>query len=109
MSLGAPAEHRNDSDEPEEEQLKQEPEQEPAQEPEETLGASSGGGGAPSPARTRQPLVTRLERARGTSCAREAVVFFFSVIISINCPVLTSCSLDFARLAIVLNRIGRCP
>ena len=73
--------HRNDSDEPEEEQLKQEPEQEPAQEPEETLGASSGGGGAPSPARTRQPLVTRLERARGTPCAREAVVFFFSVII----------------------------
>ena len=56
--------HRNDSDEPEEEQLKQEPEQEPAQEPEETLGASSGGGGAPSPARTRQPLATRLERAR---------------------------------------------
>ena len=39
-------EHRNDSDEPEEEQLKQEPEQEPAQEPEETLGASSGGGEA---------------------------------------------------------------
>jgi len=74
-------EHRNDSDEPDEEQLKQEPEQEPAQEPEETLGASSGGGGAPSPARTRQPLVTRLERARGTPCAREAVVFFFSVII----------------------------
>ena len=75
-------EHRNDSDEPQEEQLKQEPEQEPTYEPEETLGASSGGGGAPSPARTRQPLVTRLERARGTPCcAREAVVLFFSVII----------------------------
>ena len=70
MSLEAPVEHRNDSDEPEEEQLKQEPEQEPAQEPEETLGASSGGGGAPSPARTRQPLVTRLERARGTPTQR---------------------------------------
>ena len=81
MSLGAPAEHLNDSDEPVEEQLKQEPEQEPTQEPEETLGASSGGGGAPSSARTRQPLVAQLERARGTPCAREAVVFFFSVII----------------------------
>ena len=74
-------EHRNDSDEPEEEQLKQGPKQEPAQEPEETLGASSGGGGAPSPGRVCQPLATRLERARGTPCAREAVVFFFSVII----------------------------
>ena len=71
-------EHRNDSDEP---RRSQEPEQEPAQEPEETLGASSGGGGAPSPARTRQPLATRLERARGTPCAREAAVLFFSVII----------------------------
>ena len=74
-------EHRNDSDEPEEEQLKQEPEQEPAQEPEETLGASSGGGGASSPARTRQPIVALLERARSTPCEREAVVFFFLVII----------------------------
>ena len=73
--------HRNDSDETEEEQLEQEPAQEPAQEPEETFSASSGGGGTPFPARTRQPLVTQLERAHGTPCAREAVVFFFLVII----------------------------
>ena len=58
-------EHRNDSDEPEEEQLKQEPEQEPAQGSEETLGASSGGGGAPSPA-----LPLRV----GGACARRFIV-----------------------------------
>ena len=70
-------EHRNDSDEPDEEQLKQEPEQEPeqepAQEPEETLGASSGGGGAPSPARTRQPPATLLDRESARARVRACV------------------------------------
>ena len=78
--------HRNDSDEPEEEQLKQEPEQEPAQEPEETLGASSGGGGAPFP-RTHAPAARHAAResARHALCERGGCILLFSYHITAVC------------------------
>ena len=71
--------HRNDSDEPDEEQLKQEPEQEPAQEPEETLGASSGGGGAPPPS-AHAPAARHAAResARHALCERGGCILLFS-------------------------------
>ena len=58
-------------------------------------------------ARTGLPLVTAQPfELRGIKRYEEFEDVFF---LAINCPVLTSCSLDFARIAIVLNRIGRCP